>query len=107
MNLKFPSVLWSISLWFDEIIMLIVCLSLDFFEIIFPPLMVPLIGDILDFTGVVFCVTIFGWIGFPSLLELIPGLDVLPIFTATWLMWYVIQRRDAKTRMERQLERWR
>jgi len=107
MSLRLRPALWVARLWLEEIIMLLICLGLDLSEIAFPPLMVPLVGDILDFAGAVLCVVFFGWIGFLSLLELIPGLDVLPIFTATWLVWYIVKKRNAKTRMERQLERWR
>lgn len=107
MSVKSLSVPWLIRLWWQDIATLFVCLSLDFVEYLVPPLMAPLVGDLLDLAGVIFCVVFFGWIGSISLLELIPGLDALPLFTVTWLVWYVLKRRTAKMRMEDELEQWR
>ena len=98
---------WFLRLWWEELATLFVCLSLDFIEYLFPPLMTPIIGDFLDFAGSVFCVMFFGWIGFISLIELIPGLDVLPFFTVAWLVWYLSKRRRDRVRVEQELERWR
>lgn len=87
--------------------MLGVCLALDFFEYLLPPLMIPLVGDFIDLAGALFCVIFFGWFGVISLLELVPGLDALPVFTVTWLIWYVFRRRRARMRIEHELDRWR
>lgn len=106
-SVKSLSAPWLIRLWWEEIATLIVCVGLDFVEYLFPPLLTPLLGDIFDLAGVVFCVFFFRWLGFISILELIPGIDVLPLFTATWLIWYLIKRRGDRSRMEYELERWR
>jgi len=107
MSTKTLSAPWLISLWWEELATLVVCLSLDFIEFLFPPLMAPLVGDFLDLAGVVFCIVFFRWPGFISFIELIPGIDVLPIFTVTWLIWYFFKRRRDRALMEYQLERWR
>lgn len=107
LSLKYLSTPWLIRLWWQELATLVVCLSLDFLEYLIPPLMAPFVGDILDFAGVVFCVLFFGWIGSISLLELIPGLDVIPIFIITWLVWFIFKRWSTRMRMEYELERWR
>lgn len=86
---------------------LMLCLSLDFIEFLVPPLMAPLVGDMLDLAGVVFCVFLLRLPGFITLLELIPGVDVLPIFTVAWLVWYLTKKRRDRARMEHELERWR
>ncbi len=86
---------------------LMLCLGLDFIEFLVPPLMAPVIGDILDLVGVVFCVFFFRVPGFITLLELIPGVDVLPIFTVAWLVWYLTKKRRDRALIEEQLERWR
>lgn len=98
---------WPVYLPWEAFMTLLVCLSLDFFEILAPALMAPVVGDILDFAGFVFCVIFFRWPGFLSLLELIPGLDALPNFTITWLVWYLFRRRSMRTEIESELERWR
>jgi hypothetical protein len=35
----------------------------------------------------------FRLIGIVSLLELVPGVDILPIFIITWLIWYLTKKR--------------
>ena len=105
--MKTLSAPWLIRLNWDELVTILVCLSLDIVEYILPVLMVPLAGDVIDLTGVVFCVFSFGWLGLISLFEVIPGFDVLPIFTVTWLVWYILKRRNSRIRIESELERWR
>ncbi|MFQ6053110.1 MAG: hypothetical protein ACE5OO_02625 [Candidatus Bathyarchaeia archaeon] len=107
LSLRTLSKPWLVDLSWEELTTLIVCLGLDFIEYIFPALMTPLLGDLLDLAGIVFCGIYFRWIGAVALLELIPGLDVLPNFTITWLVWYVFKRWRAKARLESELERWR
>lgn len=107
LSLRTLSKPWLVGLSWEELTTLVVCLGLDFVELIAPVLMVPLVGDILDFAGVVFCVAFFHRLGFISLLELIPGLDALPNFTVTWLVWYLFKRRRDRMKMEVELERWR
>lgn len=83
------------------------CITLDVLEYIMPALMLPLAGDVLDFAGIVFCVYYFGWIGFVALFEVIPGLDVIPNFTITWLVWYLMKKRKDQLRLQEELEKWK
>lgn len=98
---------WMVDLSWEELGTLFVCLVLDFIEYIIPVLMAPLYGDFLDLAGVVFCGVFFHWFGSVALLELIPGLDALPNFTITWLVWYVFKKRREKAKLRDDLERWR
>ncbi|MDP7443318.1 MAG: hypothetical protein QGI87_03060, partial [Candidatus Bathyarchaeota archaeon] len=86
---------------------LVVCVSLDLIEYIFPLLMMPVAGDPIDIVGITFSVFFFRWIGAITFLELIPGLDVLPIFTFSWLIWYVFKRKREGQRQEAELDSWR
>ncbi|RLI07555.1 hypothetical protein DRO24_02805 [Candidatus Bathyarchaeota archaeon] len=96
-----------LGLYLDELALLAVCLLLDFIEYLIPPLLAPMVGDILDFVGLVFAVLAFSWLGFITLLELIPGFDVLPSFTITWFTWYLMRERRLEAELERELERWK
>lgn len=107
MSVKPLEVPWLIRLFWDEMVTLLVCISLDVIEYIFPLLMIPVAGDLIDIIGLSFCTYFFNWIGLISVLELIPGLDALPIFTATWLIWYVLKRRKARMKQDDKLESWR
>jgi hypothetical protein len=49
----------------------------------------------------------FKWIGAITFLELIPGLDSLPIFTFAWLIWYLKKRRREGRKQEAELDGWR
>ena len=97
---------WILSLSWEELTTLIVCLSLDILEFIAPMLLTPVLGDILDLAGFLFCAVYFNVIGAISLLELVPGLDVVPFFSLTWLTWYLIRRRKLRRRVEEQLGDW-
>lgn len=79
---------------YGEFIRFIVCLSLDGIEYFLPFLLTPFIGDIYDVVGLVTSLYMFRWIGLFSALELVPGLDILPINIITWLIWMVSRRRD-------------
>jgi hypothetical protein len=107
LSVKPLSVPWLIRLYWDEVVTLIICVSLDLIEYVFPLLMIPVAGDLIDIIGLSFCIYFFNWIGLISLLELIPGLDSLPIFTATWLTWYILKRRQARMKQDDELEGWR
>ena len=96
-----------LGLYPDELTLLAVCLLLDFIEYFIPPLSAPMVGDILDFVGLVFAVLAFSWLGFITLLELIPGFDVIPSFTITWFIWYIFRERRLEAELEAELERWR
>ena len=107
MTVKTLSAPWLTRLNWDELVTLLVCIGLDVMEYALPILMAPLMGDIPDLAGIAFCVFFFGWVGFVSLVELVPGLDVLPNFTITWLIWYLMKREKDQIRVMEELERWR
>ena len=107
METKAISAPWLLRISWEELLTLAVCLSLDVLEYIIPVLSMPLVGDIIDITGFIFCYMYFGWIGLVTLLEVIPGLDVIPIFTATWLVWYYYHRRRLRTVLDAELEKWK
>ena len=78
---------------------LLICLSLDIIEYIIPILMLPLIGDVFDFVGIAVCLYLFRVLGLVSLLELVPGLDILPINSVTWFIWLILRRqRESATK---------
>lgn len=76
-----------------ELFSLVICIILDVIEYAAAVLTMPLIGDVFDVIGIMFCVLIFRWIGLVSLVELLPGADFLPIFIITWLMWYLLKKQ--------------
>ena len=86
---------WILSIMtYSEFVKLVVCLSLDGVEYVVPFLLQPIIGDLLDIIGLVICLYFFRWLGLFAVLELIPGLDVLPINTLAWLLWFIITHRE-------------
>jgi hypothetical protein len=89
------------------VLTLAVCVSLDLVEYIFPLLMMPVAGDPLDLLGITLSVFFFKWIGVITFLELIPGLDTLPIFTFAWFLWYLMKRRREGKRQDAELDGWR
>ena len=97
---------WILSLSWEELMTLLVCLFLDILEFIAPMLLTPLIGDVIDLVGFLFCAVYFNVIGAISLLELVPGLDIVPFFSLTWLTWYILRRRELRQRMEAELGEW-
>lgn len=98
---------WLVRMTWQELVTLISVLFLDFIELILPQLQTPLIGDVLDLAGLIFCFAFFNWIGLIALLEIVPGLDVLPIYTATWLLWYIHKRRREQVILENHLNKWK
>ena len=92
-NKKATSVQKYFVLTENELISLIVCITLDISEYLVALLLLPVVGDLLDFVGIFACLVMFRWVGAVSLVELIPGADVLPIFIITWLLWYFLKRR--------------
>ena len=98
---------WLTRLNWDELTALLICLSFDIIEYPLPRLMAPFSGDILDLIGVAFTVYLFGVTGFVALIELIPGVDILPTFTVTWLLWYSLKRRSAQIETDDKLEKWK
>jgi hypothetical protein len=39
--------------------------------------------------------------------ELLPGIDIIPTFTMTWIAWYILKRRKDYSKIEKELERWK
>lgn len=77
----------------DEIVFLTLCIVLDVTEYMVAILLLPMVGDFLDIVGIITCLAMFRWAGILSLLELVPGADILPIFIITWLAWYLLKKR--------------
>ena len=98
---------WEHKLTWEEMSTLAVCLSLDLLEYLIPFMMTPIYGDIIDFTGIVFVFIFFNYYGAFSILELIPGFDILPLFTLSWLTWYLQSSRLKKKQIQDELESWR
>jgi hypothetical protein len=80
-----------------ELLFLIICIILDISEYVVTILLQPWLGDLLDIVGIVACLLMFRLEGVISLLELVPGLDVLPIFIITWVIWYYLKRQVKQT----------
>ncbi len=97
---------WVLKISWEELTTLSVCLCLDLLEFVAPILLTPVFGDILDLAGFLFCAVYFNVVGAISLLELVPGLDVVPFFSLTWLTWYLLRRRRLRQRVEEQLGEW-
>lgn len=76
-----------------ELLFLIICIILDISEYVVTILLQPWLGDLLDIVGIVACLLMFRLEGVISLLELVPGLDVLPLFIITWVIWYYLKRQ--------------
>ena len=76
-----------------EFVSLVFCVILDVIEYAAAILTMPVVGDVFDVVGILFCIAIFRGIGLVSLVELVPGADVLPIFIITWLMWYFLKKQ--------------
>ncbi|MCW4030736.1 MAG: hypothetical protein NWE80_00040 [Candidatus Bathyarchaeota archaeon] len=81
-----------------EFVSLVFCIILDIIEYVAAILTMPVIGDLLDVVGILFCFVIFRWIGLVSLVELVPGADVFPVFIITWLVWYFLRKQKIATR---------
>ena len=80
----------------DELLFLIVCVVLDISEYMFAVLLLPTVGDFLDIAGIIACFVMFRWVGVVSLVELIPGADIFPVFITTWLIWYYLRKPRKK-----------
>ena len=86
---------WILSIMtYSEFVKLISCISLDVVEFVVPFLLQPIIGDLFDIIGVATCIYLFRWVGLFAVLELVPGLDFLPINVCTWIIWYMLNHRD-------------
>ena len=60
---------WILSVSWEELTTLTVCLFLDVLEFVAPVMLTPLLGDILDLAGFLFCAVYFNVVGAISLLE--------------------------------------
>jgi len=89
-----------ITLTEEELIGLVVCVALDVVEYILTILLLPLIGDIIDLGGIIFSLYYFKWIGLLTLLELVPGGDLLPLYIITWIVWYSLRKLEETRRTE-------
>ncbi|MFC1802777.1 hypothetical protein ACFL0D_02295 [Thermoproteota archaeon] len=91
----------------EDLSTLAVCLALDLLDYLVPFLATPIYGDILDFTGIAFCILFFNWIGTITILEIVPGLDILPLYSISWFTWYMNISRERKKHLQEQLDQWR
>lgn len=98
---------WSKHFTWEDLSTLAVCLALDLLDYMVPFLATPLYGDFLDFTGIAFCVLFFNWIGAITIIEIVPGLDIVPFYSITWLIWYLNTSRERRIRLEQELEQWK
>ncbi len=80
-----------------ELFSLVFCVILDVIEYAAVVLTMPVVGDVFDVAGILVCLVIFRWIGLVSLVELVPGADIIPIFIITWLMWYFLKKQKIAT----------
>jgi hypothetical protein len=97
---------WIPKISWEEFFTLMICLSFDLIEFFVPLFLTPLLGDVIDFIGFIFCVIYYNYLSVLALLELIPGLDIVPFFTITWLIWYYTRRRRLKIKLDQELEQW-
>jgi hypothetical protein len=65
---------------------------LDIIEFVVPTLLTPVLGDILDVIGLLYCIYAFRWIGSIAILELVPFFDAFPINIITWFIWFYFRR---------------
>lgn len=84
-----------------ELISLIVCIMLDIIEYMAVILIMPVVGDFFDVVGIMACLIMLGWFGSLSVVELVPGADILPIFIITWLIWYLYKQRRKEKRLQK------
>ncbi len=98
---------WFPQLNWEELFTLAICLTLDILDYLIPLMSTPILGDILDIAGIIFVFMFFNYIGALSILELIPGSDVIPVYTVTWITWYLIVSRKRKKQLAQELDDWR
>jgi Flp pilus assembly protein TadB len=98
---------WSSIFTWEDLSTLVVCLALDLLDYLIPFMAAPLYGDVLDFSGIAFCILFFNWMGAITILEIIPGLDIIPFYTISWVTWYLNSSRRKRKKFEQQLEQWK
>ena len=83
-----------------EFMRLVISLSIDLIEYIIPVLMLPLISSLYALIGLATSLYLYRGVGIIAALDLIPGLDILPINTITWFVWLILKRqREATERL--------
>jgi hypothetical protein len=97
---------WLLRLSWEELTTLIICVALDILELAAPVFLEPIFGDLIDFAGLIFAAYYFRWFAAITLLELLPGLDAIPLFSLTWLAWYINRRQRLRRELESELEKW-
>jgi hypothetical protein len=107
MEIKTIEIPWSKYFTWEELFTLAICLAIDLLDYLVPFLSMPIYGDILDFAGIIFCILNFNWVGALTFLELVPGLDIIPFYSITWLTWYLNISRTRKKQLLEQLEKWK
>ena len=98
---------WSNIFTWEELSTLAICLALDLLDYLVPFLATPIYGDMLDFAGILFCILNFKWIGAITFLEIVPGLDIIPVYSITWLTYYLNTSSTRKKQLQEELEQWR
>lgn len=98
---------WAKLFTWEDLSTLAICLALDMLDLLVPFMSTPIYGDILDFSGIAFSVLFFNWIGAITILEIIPGLDIVPLYTISWLTWYLNTSRKKQKRLMAELENWK
>ena len=98
---------WSKLFTWEDMSTLAVCLALDLLDYLVPFMAAPLYGDVLDFAGIAFCILFFNWMGSITILEIIPGMDILPIYSITWLTWYLNTSIARRKKLQHELEQWK
>lgn len=89
---------WVLSaLTYGEFVRLVVSLSIDLIEYIIPILLLPIIGTLYAIVGVSTSLYLYGWVGLIAMLDLIPGLNLLPMNTVTWAVWLIAKRQRETT----------
>ena len=77
----------------NEFTALIISLSIDILEYIVPALMLPIIGTFYNLIGLLTSLYLYKGVGAISALDFIPGLDILPVNTISWVVWIFLKRQ--------------
>jgi hypothetical protein len=89
---------WVLStLTYGEFVRLVISLSIDLIEYIIPILLLPIIGTLYAIVGLSTSLYLYGWIGLIAALDLLPGLNILPMNTVTWVAWLFVKRQREVT----------
>ena len=80
---------------YGELIKLTVCLSLDICDYVVIFLLSSIVGDFFSIISLATTIYMFGLLGLIEILDFIPGFDLLPMATITWLAWTMRKRWDS------------